>query len=290
MGTEYSSEKTRKNASDLATDIGAYHLNTDIGKIFQAFKDSFKECFHTDLKFLSENGTLAEDMALQNLQARIRMTLSYMLAGLVTWTRKRKGFLLVLASGNLDEGMMGYLTKYDCSSADINPIGSISKRRLNAFLKYCYSQLDFKSLKGILDIVPTAELRPNVGDKAQSDEEDIGITYEELSLMGQLRKDYRCGPYSMFRRLITIWTDRSTEFILEKVKLFFRKYSINRHKMTTITPSLHCESYSLDDNRYDLRQFLYNPDWVFQFKNIEKFKNNNKNIIDLDEGKPDTKK
>ena len=27
--------------------------------------------------------------------------------------------------------------------------------------------------------------------------------------------------------------------------------------MTTITPSYHAENYSPDDNRYDLRQFLY---------------------------------
>ena len=36
-----------------------------------------------------------------------------------------------------------------------------------------------------------------------------------------------------------------------QVKLFFRKYAINRHKMTTVTPSYHAEAYSPDDNRYD---------------------------------------
>ncbi len=35
----------------------------------------------------------------------------------------RQGFLLVLGCANVDEGLRGYLTKYDCSSADINPIG-----------------------------------------------------------------------------------------------------------------------------------------------------------------------
>ena len=30
-------------------------------------------------------------------------------------------------SSNVDEGLRGYLTKYDCSSADINPIGGVSK-------------------------------------------------------------------------------------------------------------------------------------------------------------------
>ena len=28
-------------------------------------------------------------------------------------------------ASNVDEGLRGYLTKYDCSSADINPIGEL---------------------------------------------------------------------------------------------------------------------------------------------------------------------
>lgn len=30
-----------------------------------------------------------------------------------------------------------------------------------------------------------------------------------------------------------------------------------RHKMTTITPSMHANDYSPDDNRFDMRPFLY---------------------------------
>lgn len=39
------------------------------------------------------------------------------------WVRGKQGFLLVLGSANVDEALRGYLTKYDCSAADINPIG-----------------------------------------------------------------------------------------------------------------------------------------------------------------------
>ena len=56
--------------------------------------------------------------------------------------------------------------------------------------------------------------------------------------------------------------------IAGKVKHFFRCYSINRHKMTTLTPSYHAETYSPDDNRYDQRQFLYNINWPWQFNKI----------------------
>ncbi len=58
--------------------------------------------------------------------------------------------------------------------------------------------------------------------------------------------------------------------IAERVKKFFTYYSINRHKLTTLTPSYHAESYSPDDNRFDHRQFLYNTRWPWQFRQIDK--------------------
>ena len=73
----------------------------------------------------------------------------------------------------------------------------------------------------------------------------------------------------MFRQLATLW-DLSPRVTATKVKHFFKMYAINRHKMTTITPSYHAESYSPDDNRYDLRPFLYNASWPRQFAEIDK--------------------
>jgi len=57
--------------------------------------------------------------------------------------------------------------------------------------------------------------------------------------------------------------------VADKVKLFFRFYSINRHKMTVLTPSYHAETYSPDDNRFDHRPFLYNATWAWQFRAID---------------------
>lgn len=42
------------------------------------------------------------------------------------------------------------------------------------------------------------------------------------------------------------------------MKDFYFYHAINRHKMTTLTPSYHAENYSPDDNRFDLRPFLQN--------------------------------
>ena len=83
------------------------------------------------------------------------MVLGYLYAQLLPWSQGKKGSLLVLGSANVDErcdfvdlflsicvcmlvfvSLRGYLTKYDCSSADINPIGGISKTDLRSFCRY----------------------------------------------------------------------------------------------------------------------------------------------------------
>ena len=76
--------------------------------------------------------------------------------------RSQKGFLLVLGSANVDELLRGYLTKYDCSSADINPIGGISKGDLRRFLQWGAVHLGFASLAAVEKAPPTAELEPIV--------------------------------------------------------------------------------------------------------------------------------
>ena len=39
-------------------------------------------------------------------------------------------------------------------------------------------------------------------------QEDMGMTYEELSVFGRLRKVYLCGPYSMFTKLVHMWKNK----------------------------------------------------------------------------------
>jgi len=73
-----------------------------------------------------------------------------------------------------------------------------------------------------------------------------------------------------FRKLCVTWSHLSPREVADKVKRFFYYYSVNRHKMCTITPSYHAEAYSPDDNRFDLRQFLYNVKWPRQFSVIDK--------------------
>ncbi|ORX33566.1 hypothetical protein BD324DRAFT_639339 [Kockovaella imperatae] len=271
MGTENSSPDTRKRAKDLAEAIGAYHVDLNMDTAVTAVKGIFSIVMGKTPRFKVHGGSNAENLALQNIQARLRMVVGYMFAQLLPWARGKSGGLLVLGSANVDESLRGYLTKYDCSSADVNPIGGISKTDLKRFISYAEKAFDLPILQSFLDAIPSAELIPIGADNAvQSDEVEMGMTYDELSVFGRLRKVEKCGPYSMFGKLVQEWgTFLSPTQIAEKVKHFFFTHAINRHKMTTITPAVHMESYSPDDNRFDLRPFLYPARFDHQFHRID---------------------
>ena len=68
--------------------------------------------------------------------------------------------------------LRGYMTKYDCSSADVNPIGGISKVDLRKFIVYCSERFRWSALREIYDAPPSAELEPlaDGGALVQTDE------------------------------------------------------------------------------------------------------------------------
>eukprot|EP00775_Hariotina_reticulata_P006615 gene6615-6843_t len=294
MGTENSSADTRSRAKALAQQIGAHHLDINIDSIVGCVVQLFRSITGKTPRFRVDGGSPAENLALQNIQARLRMVMAFLLAQLLPWVRGRSGFLLVLGSANVDEALRGYLTKYDCSAADINPIGGISKGDLRRFLQWAAKHLGYPQLSEVEAAPPTAELEPlREGVKPQNDEDDMGMTYQELGTYGRLRKIVRCGPVAMFRHCCQIWREQHCPAVVadkarvqqqdqqqllatlaammgqQQVKHFFKYYAINRHKATVLTPSYHAENYSPDDNRFDHRQFLYNVMWPWQFKRID---------------------
>lgn len=161
-----SSKETRQRAKDLAARIGAYHKDTNIDGMFQSAKDVLTESTGFTPKFRVHGGSNTQNLALQNIQARSRMVLTYLFAQQLCEVRGRPGGggLLVLGSSNVDECLRGYLTKYDCSSADLNPIGSISKVDLVRFITWAAKNFDMPILDDFVTAIPTAELEPITAD------------------------------------------------------------------------------------------------------------------------------
>eukprot|EP00933_Yihiella_yeosuensis_P023123 TRINITY_DN18063_c0_g2_i3.p1 TRINITY_DN18063_c0_g2~~TRINITY_DN18063_c0_g2_i3.p1 ORF type:complete len:773 (+),score=146.11 TRINITY_DN18063_c0_g2_i3:96-2414(+) len=313
MASEHSGDETTSRAANLAKQIGANHTSIAIKPMTDGIVQIFQACnFHSERIDKSKvrsnvqwNASGTEDIALQNIQARSRMVMAYFMAQLMPWATDSGeapgwGSLLVLGSANVDEALRGYYTKYDCSAADINPIGGINKRDLKAFLIWAAKNRDIGELDRVAHAVPTAELRPDKvedGKKVeeQSDEKDMGMSYDELGDLGHLRKVEKCGPLATFLKLRSKWSHKTKDWtgpqdnnvavtpsirvkvqpktldekIAQKVKDFYFYNAINRHKMTTLTPSYHAENYSPDDNRFDLRPFLFPAGFDAQFAAID---------------------
>ncbi|KAF3507108.1 hypothetical protein F2Q69_00010114 [Brassica cretica] len=214
MGSENSSEATKMRAKQLADEIGAWHLDVCIDGVVSAVLTLFQTVTGMRPRYKVDGGSNVENLGLQNIQARMRMVLAFMLASLLPWVHSKPGFYLVLGSSNVDEGLRGYLTKYDCSSADINPIGSISKQDLRLFLRWAATNLGYQSLAEIEAAPPVAF----PGEEASYGKE-VGVVAANSG-------------------------DPSAGVLL-------------------------LQSYSPEDNRFDLRQFLYNSKWPYQFKKID---------------------
>lgn len=94
LGTENSSVDTRSRSAQLASEIGSSHLDTKIDSVVSALVTFFSSMTHKTPKFKVDGGCELENLALQNIQARLRMVLSFVFAQLMPWCGDEKGFCL----------------------------------------------------------------------------------------------------------------------------------------------------------------------------------------------------
>ncbi|MBC7189495.1 NAD+ synthase [Candidatus Aerophobetes bacterium] len=116
-----------------------------------------EEVFDSFLKILPKGNKIAT----ANLKPRIRMTTLYYFANNLNY--------IVVGAGNKSEIMVGYFTKYGDGGADIFPIGGLLKTEVIELAKFLGVP------KNIIEKPPSAGLWPG-----QTDEEEMGITYQEL--------------------------------------------------------------------------------------------------------------
>lgn len=121
-------------------------------------------------------------LAYMNLKARIRANILYSYANTfseASLSVNRK-LTLVVGTGNKTESMMGYGTKYGDLACDLFVIGDLFKKEVYEVAKY------LKISENIINKTPTAELY-----EGQTDEKEMGITYNELDkqlMSGKLSK------------------------------------------------------------------------------------------------------
>lgn len=148
-----SKQSDLEDAKLVASTFGVKLLTVDLTN---SYKEMEKEINIELSKTLSKE-------AIVNIKPRLRMTSLYAIAQTLDY--------LVIGTGNLCEAMVGYTTKWGDNSSDFNPIGNFTVEEVLAIGKYLN--------------VPEQILQkaPSDGLGEQTDEEKMGIKYNEISEM-----------------------------------------------------------------------------------------------------------
>jgi len=226
QATQNSSDETLNSAKSLAESIGAIFYQWTIDKVVNNYTSTIEKTINKKLTWDND------DITLQNIQARSRSPIIWMLANLEN--------KLLLATSNRSEGDVGYATMDGDTSGSISPIAGVSKHFILQWLKFAEETLGFEGLKEVNRLIPTAELRPS--EQHQTDEEDL-MPYEALMKIERLAILEGKSPKQVFEILKA---DYEHELLKEWLKKYFRLWTRNQWKRERYAPSFHFDDFNID--------------------------------------------
>lgn len=235
QGTENSSLETRLSAKNLAEDIGSTHYDFNLDRVINEYHSIIEQSIERKLTWETD------DIALQNIQARLRSPSAWMLANIKN--------ALLLATSNRSEASVGYATMDGDTSGSISPISGIDKPFIRNWLKWLEkfglnNHFRIKGLKMVNKLEPSAELRPL--DKKQIDEEDL-MPYPILNDIEKLTFFDRLNPDQTLQHLIIKWSNKYSKDELNGfMDRFFQLWTRNQWKRERYAPGFHIDEYSLD--------------------------------------------
>ena len=186
MATEHSGPVTENAAKVLAEELGARHMFAEIQQTVDTHVKVIEAMMGIDVGWQNP----AHDIPLQNVQARLRGSLIWMVANLTN--------ALLLATSNKSEAAVGYATMDGDTSGGIAPIADVPKSLVTLWLRWAERFHGYASLSLVNVQQPTAELRPQ--EQNQTDEGDL-MPFRILDqLMYEFVQEAR-SPVDMFRRL-----------------------------------------------------------------------------------------
>lgn len=165
LPSSYSSQNSLDDALELCEKFDITHQKVFIGELVETyFKDKDKS-----------------NLRIGNFSARMRMATLYDLSA--------KYSALVIGTSNKSELLLGYGTMFGDLASAINPIGDLYKSEVFEFAKYLGVP------QSIISKPPSADLW-----EGQSDEEDLGYTYEVLDNAMRLFVDERLSKEELLEK------------------------------------------------------------------------------------------
>ncbi|MDA7979025.1 MAG: NAD(+) synthase [Pirellulales bacterium] len=234
QGTQNSSEVTRNAAQSVADGLGADYMEFDVDALVQGYVDLVEKGLGRKLTWEQD------DIALQNIQARVRAPSVWMLANV-------KGALLT-ATSNRSEAAVGYATMDGDTSGGLSPIAGIDKAFLRHWLRWMETtgpldEAPVPVLGTVNSQQPTAELRPQAAE--QTDEGDL-MPYDLLDSIERLAIRDKHSPLEVFKLVRAEFAQYAPSQLGPWVERFFTLWCRNQWKRERYAPSFHLDDENLD--------------------------------------------
>ena len=235
QSTRNSSDVTRNAARSVAEAIGASFYEFDVDQVVAQYTSIVSQAVGRELSWQHD------DVALQNIQARVRSPGIWMLANLYG--------ALLLSTSNRSEAAVGYATMDGDTSGGLSPIAGIDKAFLRTWLLWFEhhgptGSGPIPALEKVNRQQPTAELRPQ--SAGQTDEQDL-MPYEVLDAIERAAIRDKLVPVETLQRLEVVY--RGTYHRAELglwIDRFYRLWSRNQWKRERYAPSFHLDDENLD--------------------------------------------
>jgi len=236
QATDHSGSATRDAARSVAAELGATFYLADV----QTFVDGYTQQYEKLTKQKLSWNEASDDLAMQNIQARVRAPLPWLIAN----TRQ----MLLITTSNRSESAVGYATMDGDMAGGLAPLAGIDKAFLRSFLAWMVTQKEFgmgplPALKAVTAIPPTAELRPK--DRKQSDEDDL-MPYNVMAKIERYFVADKRDPEEMCLLLANDFPEMSEADISKYVSKFVMLWRSSQWKRERVAPSFHVDDFNLD--------------------------------------------
>ena len=233
QSTSNSGSVTLTAATEVARGLGAEYHVLDVAPMVASYLGAIEGAIARKLTWEHD------DVALQNIQARVRSPSIWLIANL-------RGAILITTS-NRSEIAVGYATMDGDTSGGLAPIGGIDKTYLRRWLRWLETEgpdglHPVPSLSFINSQQPTAELRPG-GE--QTDEVDL-MPYDLLEAVEDAAIRDKRMPLEVLQELEPRFPQYAVAQLALWVERFFRLWCRHQWKRERLAPSFHLDDKNLD--------------------------------------------
>ncbi len=225
QATQNSSSITFEAARQLAQSVGANFYHWSVADEVSSYTEKIEAVLKRKLDWTTD------DLALQNIQARARSPIIWLLANVKQ--------CILLTTSNRSEGDVGYATMDGDTSGSLAPISAIDKPTILTWLAWAEKKLGYTALHPINQLKPTAELRPG----GQTDEDDL-MPYPVLVAIEKQAIGLRKSPVEVYHALVQSASDR--QLLKKQIRRFFTLWAANQWKRERLAPSFHLDELNVD--------------------------------------------